>query len=85
MLHLAVLLPGPLLGIVVDLGVVLRYVFNDTPPYVEQLALLLVISVAMFGAAAGVRDIGPHRPRLVGQLLPASASRRPSMAIVELS
>ena len=39
-------------------GVVLRYVFNNAPPYVEQLALLLVISVAMFGAAAGVRDAG---------------------------
>ena len=46
-----------LLAIVVY-GVVLRYVFNDAPPYVEQVALLLVISVAMFGAAAGVRDAG---------------------------
>ena len=43
---------------VVVYGVVLRYVFNDAPPYVEQVALLLVISVAMFGAAAGVRDAG---------------------------
>jgi len=39
-------------------GVVMRYVFNNAPPYVEQLALLLVISVAMFGASAGVRDAG---------------------------
>lgn len=46
-----------LLSIVVY-GVVLRYVFNNAPPYVEQVALLLVISVAMFGAAAGVRDAG---------------------------
>src|SRR4249920_1641436 len=46
-----------LLAIVVY-GVVLRYVFNDAPPYVEQVALLLVISVAMFGASAGVRDAG---------------------------
>lgn len=46
-----------LLGVVVY-GVVQRYVFNDAPPYVEQVALLLVISVAMFGAAAGVRDSG---------------------------
>ena len=46
-----------LLGVVVY-GVVLRYVFNDAPPYVEQVALLLVVSVAMFGAAAGVRDAG---------------------------
>jgi TRAP-type transport system small permease protein len=43
---------------VVVYGVVLRYAFNDAPPYVEQVALLLVISVAMFGAAAGVRDAG---------------------------
>jgi len=49
-----------LLGLlsVVVYGVVLRYVFNNAPPYVEQVALLLVISVAMFGAAAGVRDAG---------------------------
>ncbi len=46
-----------LLGIVIY-GVVLRYVFNNAPPYVEQLALLLVVSVAMFGATAGVRDAG---------------------------
>src|SRR5438128_8416499 len=43
---------------VVVYGVVLRYVFNAAPPYVEQVALLLVISVAMFGASAGVRDAG---------------------------
>lgn len=43
---------------VVIYGVVLRYVFNDAPPYVEQVALLLVVSVAMFGASAGVRDAG---------------------------
>lgn len=46
-----------LLGVVVY-GVVMRYVFNDAPPYVEEVALLLVISVSMFGAAAGVRDAG---------------------------
>ncbi|MEC5398837.1 TRAP transporter small permease [Uliginosibacterium sp. H1] len=39
-------------------GVVMRYVFHDAPPYVEQLALILVISVAMFAAAAGVREAG---------------------------
>ncbi len=43
---------------VVVYGVVLRYIFNDAPPYVEQVALLLIISVAMFGASAGVRDAG---------------------------
>lgn len=41
---------------VVVYGVVMRYVFNNAPAYVEQVALLLVTSVAMFAAAAGVRD-----------------------------
>jgi TRAP-type C4-dicarboxylate transport system permease small subunit len=56
-LYLACVSLAGLLAVVVY-GVVLRYVFNDAPPYVEQVALLLVISVAMFGAAAGVRDAG---------------------------
>ena len=49
-----------LLGLValVVFGVIKRYVFNDAQPYVEQLALILVINVAMFGASAGVRDEG---------------------------
>ena len=46
------------LGIVVLYGVVMRYAFNDEPPYVEQLALLLVISVSMFGAACVAHDAG---------------------------
>jgi TRAP-type C4-dicarboxylate transport system permease small subunit len=36
----------------------MRYGFNSAPPFVEQVALLLVICVAMFGASAGVRDEG---------------------------
>lgn len=56
-LYLACACLAGLLGVVVY-GVVMRYVFNDAPPYVEQVALLLVISVAMFGASAGVRDAG---------------------------
>ncbi len=35
-----------------------RYVLNDTPAWAESLALVLVIYVTMFGAAAGVRDAG---------------------------
>ena len=46
------------LGIVVIYGVLMRYAFNNEPPYVEQLALLLVISVSMFGAAAVAHDHG---------------------------
>src|SRR5207249_6732233 len=56
-MYLACLCLVGLLSDVVN-GVVLRYVFNAAPPYVEQVALLLVISVAMFGASAGVRDAG---------------------------
>lgn len=56
-MYLACLCLVGLLAVVVY-GVVLRYVFNDAPAYVEQVALLLVVSVAMFGAAAGVRDAG---------------------------
>ena len=56
-MYVACLCLAGLLTVVVY-GVILRYVFNDAPPYVEQVALLLVISVAMFGASAGVRDAG---------------------------
>ena len=58
------------LGFVVVYGVVLRYGFNDAPPYVEQLALLLVISVAMFGAAAVVHDSGHIGLDSVARMLP---------------
>ena len=56
-LYLACICLAALLVVVVY-GVVMRYAFNDAPPYVEQVALLLVISVAMFGASVGVRDSG---------------------------
>jgi len=46
------------LGLVVIYGVVMRYVFNHAPAFVEQVALLLVICVAMFGASVGVRETG---------------------------
>jgi TRAP-type C4-dicarboxylate transport system permease small subunit len=64
-----------LLGIVavVDWGVVKRYVFNDAQPYVEQVALILVITVAMFGASAGVRDEGHIGMESLVGLLPEKA------------
>ena len=68
-MYVACLCLAGLLSVVVY-GVVLRYVFNNAPPYVEQVALLLVISVAMFGASAGVRDAGPAG-RPVGSPQPA--------------
>ena len=56
-MYLACACLAGLLAVVVY-GVILRYVFNDAPAYVEQVALLLVVTVAMFGASAGVRDAG---------------------------
>ncbi len=49
-----------LLGIVAVVvgSVIWRYALNNAPAWSEQVALLLVINVAMFGAAAGVRDEG---------------------------
>ena len=35
-----------------------RYVMNDTPTWAESLTLVLVLYVALIGAAVGVRDAG---------------------------
>lgn len=35
-----------------------RYVLNDTPTWAESLTLVLVLYVALLGAAVGVRDAG---------------------------
>ncbi len=61
-----------LAGLVIDVdyGVVMRYVFHNPPQFVEQVALLMVISVAMFGAAAGVRDAGHIGMETLVSLLP---------------
>jgi TRAP-type C4-dicarboxylate transport system permease small subunit len=64
-----------LLGLVVIFGVVMRYAFNDAPPYIEQVALILVISVAMFGAASGARDGGHIGLDSVIKMLPHRAKR----------
>jgi TRAP-type C4-dicarboxylate transport system permease small subunit len=58
---------------VVNWGVLKRYVFNDPQPYVEQVALLLVIVVAMFGAAVVVRDEGHIGMETLVVLLPQQA------------
>jgi len=71
------------LGAVVIYGVVLRYAFNASQPYVEQVALLMVISVAMFGAAAGVHDAGHIGLDSVVRRLPERA-RRTIGAIVDV-
>lgn len=71
-LYIACACLAGLLGVVVY-GVVMRYAFNAAPSYVEQVALLLVISVAMFGAAAGVRDAGHIGMDSLVRALPAQA------------
>ncbi len=49
-----------LIGIIVavQVQVVGRYVFNDTPTWAEGLALQLVLYVTALGVAVGVRDAG---------------------------
>lgn len=61
--------------IIVDYSVFMRYGFNDSPVYAEQVALLLVISVAMFGAAAGVRDAGHIGLDSLVAIMPPAAQR----------
>jgi TRAP-type C4-dicarboxylate transport system permease small subunit len=46
------------LSLLVFYSVVMRYVFSDAPDFVEPIALLLVIVIAMFGAALKVRENG---------------------------
>ncbi|MEX3955958.1 TRAP-type C4-dicarboxylate transport system permease small subunit [Trinickia symbiotica] len=46
------------LTVLVFYGVVMRYVFDNAPDFVEPIALLLVVTIAMFGAALKVRDGG---------------------------
>jgi TRAP-type C4-dicarboxylate transport system permease small subunit len=60
---------------VVDYSVIMRYVFNDAPAFAEQAALLLVITVAMFGASAGVRDAGHIGMDTLVALLPKSTHK----------
>ena len=71
------------LGFVVVYGVVMRYAFNNPPPFVEQVALMLVICVAMFGAAAGVHDVGHIGLDSVVKLLPTKV-RTACKAVSEL-
>jgi TRAP-type C4-dicarboxylate transport system, small permease component len=46
------------LCLLVIYSVVMRYAFSDAPDFVEPIALLLVIVIAMFGAALKVREGG---------------------------
>ena len=60
---------------VVDYSVIKRYVFNDAPAFAEQVALLLVITVTMLGASAGVRDAGHIGMDTLVALLPTKAHK----------
>jgi TRAP-type C4-dicarboxylate transport system permease small subunit len=73
------------LGLVVIYGVIQRYAFNDSPPYIEQVALILVISVAMFGAAAGARDGGHIGLDSVVKLLPRPLQKLTTLLVDLLS
>ena len=63
-----------LLGIIisVQIQVVGRYVFNDTPTWAEALALQLVLYVTALGVAVGVRDAGHIGLESLVSLLPES-------------
>src|SRR5262245_42907539 len=75
---------GGVVAVVVS-GVVKRYVFNDAQPYVEQVALILVITVAMFGASAGVRDEGHIGMESLVGLLPEGPKYWAGVAVGVLS
>ena len=58
-----------------------RYVFNDTPTWAENLALLLVLFVTAFGLAVGVRDAGHIGLESLVMLLPEQWQRRLELLI----
>jgi len=68
-LYIAVACLIGIVGVVFG-SVIWRYVLNDAPAWSEQVALILVINVAMFGAAAGVRDEGHIGMESLMSLLP---------------
>jgi TRAP-type C4-dicarboxylate transport system permease small subunit len=63
-----------LIGIIlsVQIQVVGRYIFNDTPTWAEALALQLVLYVTALGVAVGVRDAGHIGLDSLVSLLPVS-------------
>ena len=58
-----------------------RYVLNATPTWVEQVALLLVMTIAFLGAAVGVHD----HTHLSVNVLRSAVSRRLRTAFVALT
>ncbi len=58
-----------------------RYIFNDTPTWAENLALLLVLFVTAFGLAVGVRDAGHIGLESLVSLLPDAWRHRVEVLI----
>lgn len=62
-----------LMTIVIGWQVFGRYVLNASPAWTEQFALVLMVWLVMFGAAAGVREGFHIRIEAFADALPASA------------
>ena len=58
-----------------------RYVLNDTPTWAESLTLVLILYVALFGAAVGVRDAGHIGMESLLVLVPEEWRRRVELVI----
>jgi TRAP-type C4-dicarboxylate transport system permease small subunit len=58
-----------------------RYVLNDTPTWAESLTLVLVLYVALIGAAVGVRDAGHIGMESLLVLVPDDWRRRLELVI----
>ena len=58
-----------------------RYVMNDTPTWAESLTLVLILYVALFGAAVGVRDAGHIGMESLLVLVPDEWRRRLELVI----
>jgi TRAP-type C4-dicarboxylate transport system permease small subunit len=61
-----------------------RYVMNDTPTWAESLVLVLVLYVALIGAAVGVRDAGHIGMESLLVLVAAETRRRLELVIFAL-
>ena len=58
-----------------------RYVLNDTPTWAESLTLVVILYVALIGAAVGVRDAGHIGMESLLVLVPDEARRRIEVVI----
>ena len=77
-----VLLAGIVLS--VQWQVIGRYVFNDSPTWTEELALLLVLYLTSLAVAVGVRDAGHIGLESLATLLPLSWQRWLAMFVHSL-